>query len=99
MGDKIFSLVLAIAVLAIGGYAIARTVHHSHKTVPAATRAAMVAAVVKKEPGAAVTSTECGSSSCTVYVRKGATHACDGWMATVDENGGIALVGVGKKNC
>ena len=30
---------------------------------------------------------------------QGATHACDGWMASLDENGGVALVGVGKKSC
>lgn len=98
MGEKIFSLVLAIAVLAIGGYAVARTLHHK-KTVPPATKTAMVAAVVAKEPGAAVMSSQCGSSSCTIYVRKGATHTCDGWMATIGANGGVALIGVGKRTC
>jgi hypothetical protein len=98
VGDKIFSLVLAVVILAVGGYAIARTMHHT-KTVAPATRRAMVAAVLQKAPGAAVMSSQCGSSSCTIYVRKGATHACDGWMASLDENGGIALVGVGTKKC
>jgi hypothetical protein len=98
MGEKIFSLVLAVVVLAVGGYAIARTLHHK-KTVPPATKAAMIAAVLQKEPGAAVMSSQCGSSNCTIYVRKGATHSCDGWMGSIDENGGVALIGVGKKHC
>ena len=98
MRDKVFSLVLAVVVLAVGGYAIARTMHHK-STVPAATKRAMVAAAVAKEPGAAVMSSQCGSSTCTIYLRKGATHSCDGWMASLDENGGVALVGIGKKNC
>ena len=98
MGEKILSLVLAVVVLAVGVYAIARTLHHK-KTVPPATKAAMVAAVLHKEPGAAVMSSQCGSSSCTIYVRKGATHSCAGWMASIDENGGVALIGVGKKHC
>jgi hypothetical protein len=96
--DKLFSLVLAIAVFAIGGYAIARTLHHKGTVAPAI-KAAMINATVKKEPGAAVMSSQCGSSSCTVYLRKGASHTCDGWMATIDENGGVALIGVGKKSC
>ncbi len=98
MFEKLFSLVLAIGVLAVGGYAIARTLHHK-KVVPAATESAMVTAVLKKAPGAAVMSSQCGSSTCTIYVRKGASHTCPGWMASLDENGGIALVGVGEKHC
>lgn len=98
MRDKLLSLVLAIAVFAIGGYAIARTLHHK-KTVAPAVKTAMVNAAVKKEPGAAVTSSQCDASSCTIYLRKGASHSCDGWMATIDENGGVALIGVGKKDC
>jgi hypothetical protein len=96
--DKLFSLVLAIVVIAIGGYAIARTLHHN-KTVAPALKRAMVAAVVRKEPGAAVMSSQCGSSTCTIYLRKGASHQCDGWLASLDANGGVALVGVGKKHC
>ena len=98
MGEKLFSLVLAVAVLAIGGYAIARTFHHN-KTVAPALKAAMVAAVVHKEPGAAVMSSQCNATTCTIYLRKGATHSCDGWMASVNETGGLSLVGVGKKAC
>lgn len=98
MGEKLFSLVLAIVVLAVGGYAIARTLHHT-KTVAPALKQAMIAAAVHKEPGAAVMSSQCGSSTCTIYMRKGATHSCDGWMASLDENGGVALVGIGKKAC
>ena len=98
MGDKLFSLVLAIVVLAVGGYAIARTLHHN-KTVPPATKSAMITAVLRKAPGAAVMSSQCGASTCTIYLRKGATHSCDGWLASIDETGGIALVGVGKKDC
>lgn len=98
MGEKIFSLLLTVVMLAVGGYAIAKTLHHK-KTVPAGTKAAMILSVLRKEPGAAVMSSKCGSSTCTIYVRKGATHSCDGWMASLDENGGVALVGVGKKSC
>jgi hypothetical protein len=98
MGEKILSLVVAVVMLAAGGYAIARTLHHK-KAVAPAVKAAMITAVRQKEPGAAVMSSQCGSSSCTIYVRKGATHSCDGWMASIDENGGVALIGVGKKHC
>lgn len=98
MGEKLFSLVLAVVVLAVGGYAIARTLQHK-KSVPAATKSAMIAAVLRKEHGAAVMSSQCGSSTCTIYLRKGATHSCDGWLASIDANGGVALVGVGKKDC
>ena len=98
MGEKILSLVFAIAILAIGGYAIARTLHHN-KTVAPAIRRAMVNAALRKEPGAAVMSSQCGAHDCTIYVRKGATHSCDGWMASLDADGGISLVGVGKKSC
>lgn len=98
MGEKIFSLVIAVVVLAVGGYAIAKTLHHK-KTVAPTVKAAMITAVLQKEPGAAVMSSQCGSSTCTIYVRKGATHSCDGWMASLDENGGVALIGVGKKHC
>jgi hypothetical protein len=98
MGEKLFSLVLAIVVIAVGGYAIARTMHHK-KVVAPAIRTAMVNAAVKKEPGAAVMSSQCDSQNCTIYLRKGATHSCDGWMASIDADGGISLVGVGKKSC
>jgi hypothetical protein len=98
MGEKLLSLLLAVVMLAVGGYAIARTLHHK-KTVAPALRQAMIAAVVRKEPGAAVMSSQCASSTCTIYLRKGATHTCDGWMASIGENGGVALVGVGKKSC
>ncbi|HEV2593507.1 MAG TPA: hypothetical protein VGU02_16610 [Gaiellaceae bacterium] len=98
MRDKLFSLIIAIVVIAVGVYAITRRLNHK-KVVAPAIKSAMVDAAVKKEPGAAVMSSQCGSSSCTIYLRKGASHTCDGWMATIDENGGVALVGVGKKAC
>ena len=98
MGEKIFTLLIAVVMLAVGGYAIAKTLHHK-KTVAPATKAAMITAVLQKEPGAAVMSSQCGSSTCTIYLRKGATHSCDGWMTSLDDNGGVALVGVGKKHC
>lgn len=98
MGEKILSLVFAVAILAIGGYAIARTLHHK-KSVAPAIRRAMVDAAVRKEPGAAVMSSQCDAHNCTIYVRKGATHSCDGWLASIDADGGVALVGVGKKSC
>lgn len=98
MGEKLFSLVLAIVVLAVGGYAIARTLHHK-KTVSPALKHAMIVAVVRREPGAAVMSSRCGASSCTIYLRKGASHRCDGWLASLDANGGVAVVGIGRKSC
>jgi hypothetical protein len=98
VGEKLFTLVLAVVMLAVGGYAIARTLHHK-KTVAPETKSAMITAVLRKEPGAAVMSSQCGSSTCTIYLRKGATHSCDGWMASLDESGSVALIGVGKKNC
>ena len=98
MGEKLFSLVLAIVILVVGGYAIARTLHHK-KTVPPATKSAMITAALRKEPGAAVMSSQCDAHTCTIYLRKGASHSCDGWMASLDTNGGVALVGVGKKSC
>ena len=98
MFEKAFSLVLAIVVLAAGGYAIARTLHHKKVVAPAIKRA-MVKAVVRKEPGAAVMSSQCDAKTCTIYLRKGATHSCDGWLASLDIDGGVQLTGIGKKDC
>ena len=98
MSEKLFSLVLAIVVIAVGGYAVARTLHHK-KTVAPAVERAMINAAVRKEPGAAVMSSQCGSSTCTIYLRKGASHQCDGWLGSIDADGGVALVGIGKKHC
>lgn len=98
MVEKLFSLVLAVAVLAVGGYVIARTFQHS-KTVAPTLEHAMVAAVVRHEPGAAVMSTQCSSTNCTIYVRKGASRTCDGWLASLGANSGVSVVGIGKKSC
>jgi hypothetical protein len=47
-------------------------------------------------------STDCGGAandgSCPIYVRKGASRMCDGWLATISTDGPVALVGVGRKN-
>jgi hypothetical protein len=97
--ERVLSLVFVAVVLVIGGYAIARKLHHSH-SVSSADRARMIAAVQHREPGAAVMSAKCdSSSSCTVYVRKGATHRCDGWLASIATDGSVALTGIGKKDC
>jgi hypothetical protein len=48
-------------------------------------------------------STKCGGAAndggCTIYVRKGASRMCDGWLATISPDGQVALVGVGRKSC
>ena len=98
MGEKLLSLVVVLAVLVIGGYTVAKKLHHK-KVVAPALKHAMVNAVVRKEPGAAVMSSQCDATTCTIYVRKGATHSCDGWMASLNADGGVALVGIGKKSC
>ena len=98
MGEKLLSLVVVIVVLVVGGYTIAKKLHHT-KVVAPAIKHAMVNAVVRKEPGAAVMSSQCDAKTCTVYLRKGATHSCDGWMASLNADGGVALVGIGKKHC
>jgi len=96
--ERVLTLVVVVAVLVGGGIVLAKKLKHSH-TVSAAERHLMVAAVARKEPGAAFTSTKCNSAGCTFWVRKGASHTCDGWQAAVEATGRVSLVAVGTKAC
>lgn len=98
MLERAFTLVVAVAVLVGGGIVVAKKLKHSH-TVSAAEQHVMIAAVARKEPGAAFTSSKCNSGGCTFWVRKGASHTCDGWQAAIAAGGHVSLVGVGKKDC
>ena len=103
MLERVITLVIVLVVLVGGGVYVANKLSKNHDTVSAADRRLMIAAVARKEPGAAFMSTKCGGAAndggCTIYVRKGASRMCDGWLATISPNGQVALVGVGRKSC
>ena len=44
-------------------------------------------------------SSSCGSSTCTIYVRKGASHSCPGFLASIGGDGQPLLTAIGKKHC
>jgi hypothetical protein len=96
--ERGLTLVIVLAVLVGGGIVVAKKLKHSH-TVSAAEQRLMVLAVAHREPGAAFTSRSCSSGGCTFWVRKGASHTCDGWQAAIGADGKVSLVGVGKKDC
>jgi hypothetical protein len=101
--ERVVTLVIVLVVLAGGGVYVAKKLSKSHNAVSTADRRLMIAAVARKEPGAAFMSTKCGGATnnggCTIYVRKGASRMCDGWLATISPDGQVALVGVGRKSC
>jgi len=98
MFERALTLGLVLAVLVGGGVYVASKLSGHDKTVSAADRRLIERAVAHREPGT-VTSTTCNSAGCTIWVRKRATHRCDGWQGTVSGDGQVSLVGVGHKAC
>lgn len=98
MFERVLTLVVVLTVLVGGGIVVAKK-FSGHKAVSAVDRRLIQRAVARKEPGAAFMSTKCDSGGCTVWLRKGATHVCDGWQGTVSPDGQVSLVAIGHKGC
>ncbi len=90
-----FVLLPLAAALAAGGCG------SSGKPLTPDERNQLLTGALQQEPGSKLVTMKCGSRSagCTVYVRKGASRRCDGFLAQFDSTGTVAVIGVGNKSC